>query len=201
MSKTNKAINQAVDLLIENEADVSTILQEGGLLKELTKRLVEKALQSKMNNHLGYDKYERSDVDNTRNGSTDKKLITENGVIEIEVPRDRNGDFEAIMVPKRKTRIDGFDQKVLSLYAKGMSLSDIKIQLQELYGADISEGLISKITNDVIEDVKVSQNRPLDSVYAIVFFDCLVLKVREDKRIINKAVIMQQLIVTFGLVN
>lgn len=188
MSKSNKAINQAVDLLIENETDISTILKEGGLLKELTKRLVEKALQSEMNNHLGYDKYERSDFDNMRNGSTDKKLITENGVVEIEVPRDRNGDFEPIMVPKRKTRIDGFDQKVLSLYAKGMSLSDIKIQLQELYGADISESLISKITDDVIEDVKVWQNRPLDSVYAIVFFDCLVLKVREDKRIINKAV-------------
>lgn len=188
MSKANKALNQAVDLLIENEADLSTILKEGGLLKELTKRLVEKALESEMSNHLGYDRYERTPLDNARNGSADKKLITENGVIEIEVPRDRNGDFEPIMAPKRKTRIDGFDQKVLSLYAKGMSLSDIKIQLQELYGADISESLISKITDDVIEDVKVWQSRPLDSVYAIVFFDCLVIKVREDKRIINKAV-------------
>jgi putative transposase len=188
MSKTNKAINQAVDLLIENEADISTILKEGGLLKELTKRLVEKALQSEMSNHLGYDKYERSTLDNARNGSSDKKLITENGIIEIEIPRDRNGEFEPAIVPKRKSRIDGFDQKVLSLYAKGMSLSDIKIQIQELYGADISESLISKITDDVIEDVKVWQSRPLDSVYAIVFFDCLVLKVREDKRIINKAV-------------
>lgn len=188
MTKSNKAINQAVDLLIENEADISTILKEGGLLKEVTKRLVEKALQSEMSNHLGYERYKQSEVANARNGSTGKNLITENGVIEIEVPRDRKGEFEPMIVPKRKTRIDGFDQKVLSLYAKGMSLSDIKIQLQELYGTDISESLISKITDDVIEDVKVWQSRPLDSVYAIVFFDCLVLKVREDKRIINKAV-------------
>ena len=92
------------------------------------------------------------------------------------------------MVPKRQTRIDGLDQKILSLYAKGMSLSDVKIQLEELYGAQVSESLISKITDDVIEEVKAWQNRPLDSIYPIVFFDCLVVKVRQDKRIINKSV-------------
>ena len=184
----NKAIAEAVEMLIENEADVTSILKEGGLLKELTKRLMEKALQAEMDNHLGYKKYEQSEKDNFRNGSNGKKVITENGVIEIEVPRDRNGEFEPVLIPKRKSRIDGFDQKVLSLYAKGMSLSDIKLQLQELYGADISESLISKITDDIIDDVKLWQSRPLEAIYAIVFFDCLVIKVREDKRIINKAV-------------
>nr|WP_250311276.1 IS256 family transposase [Rickettsia endosymbiont of Oedothorax gibbosus] len=114
--------------------------------------------------------------------------ITNNGVVEIEVPRDRSSTFEPALIPKRQRRIEGFDDKIISLYAKGMSLSDIKIQMQELYGADVSESLISQITDDVIEDVKIWQSRPLDRVYAIVFFDCLVVKVRQDKRIINKSV-------------
>lgn len=106
----------------------------------------------------------------------------------IEVPRDRNSSFEPAIIPKRQTRIDGLDQKILSLYAKGMSLSDIKIQLQELYGADISESLISKITDDIMDEVKAWQGRPLEQCYPIVFFDCLVVKVRHDKRIVNKAI-------------
>ncbi|WP_367363703.1 transposase [Candidatus Tisiphia endosymbiont of Nedyus quadrimaculatus] len=152
--KTNESIKQAVDLLIDNDTDVSTILKEGGLLKELTKRLIEKALQSEMNNHLGYDKYSRADNDNARNGITSKKLISEHGAVEIEVPRDRHNTFEPAILPKRQKRFDGFDDKVLSLYAKGMSISDIKIQLQELYSVEISEGLISQITDDVMDEVK-----------------------------------------------
>jgi putative transposase len=186
--KQNEAMNQAIDLLINNDTDISTIFKEDGLLKQLTKRLVEKALQSEMNNHLGYSKYSQSDIENSRNGYNVKNLMTKNGTVEIEVPRDRNSSFEPALIAKRQRRIEGFDDKVLSLYAKGMSLSDIKIQLQELYGADISESLISQITDDIIEDVKLWQSRPLDSVYAIVFFDCLIVKVRQDKRIINKAV-------------
>ncbi|WP_342272348.1 IS256 family transposase [Candidatus Tisiphia endosymbiont of Parasteatoda lunata] len=175
---------------INNDTDISTLLKEDGLLKQLTKRLVEKALQSEMNNHLGYDKYchTDSDSDNVRNGRNVKNLVTNNGVVEIEVPRDRSSTFEPALIPKRQRRIEGFDDKIISLYAKGMSLSDIKIQMQELYGADVSESLISQITDDVIEDVKIWQSRPLDRVYAIVFFDCLVVKVRQDKRIINKSV-------------
>lgn len=186
--KQNAAMDQAIDLLINNDTDVSTLFKEDGLLKELTKRLVEKALQSEMNNHLGYSKYNQSDVQNSRNGYNTKNLITKNGSVEIEVPRDRNSSFEPSLIAKRQRRLDGFDDKVLSLYAKGMSLSDIKLQLQELYGADVSESLISGITDDIIEDVKLWQSRPLDPVYAIVFFDCLVVKVRQDKRIINKSV-------------
>lgn len=188
MSKDKDAISKAVDLLIDNETDTANFFKEGGLLKQLTKRLVEKVLQSEMNEHLGYDRYVHSASTNARNGQSQKNLVTDNGVIQIDIPRDRDGGFEPAIIPKRRTRIDGLDDKILSLYAKGMSLSDIKIQIQELYGAEISESLISKITDDVIDDVKAWQTRPLESVYPIVFFDCLVLKVRQDKRIINKSV-------------
>ena len=182
------AITKAIDVLIEEGADVSKLFEEGGLLKQLTKRLVEKALHSEMDNHLGYNKYDRSDSDNSRNGISQKSLITDNGVIRVDIPRDREASFEPALIAKRQTRINGLDNKILSLYAKGMSLSDIQLQIQELYGAEVSESLISKITDDVIEDVKIWQNRPLERVYAIVFFDCLVVKVRQDKRIINKSV-------------
>jgi putative transposase len=182
------AISEAIDLLTSKGVDLSTMLKEGGLLKQLTKRLVEKALESEMDDHLGYSKYTRTYTDNARNGVSSKNLITDNGVITIDVPRDRDAKFEPVLIPKRQTRIDGLDQKILSLYAKGMSLSDIKIQIEELYGAEISESLISKITDDVMDDVKSWQSRALESVYHIVFFDCLVLKVRHDKRIINKSI-------------
>ena len=195
----NRKVKEAVDLLLSNEQDMSTILQEGGLIKQLTKALLEKALEAEMDDHLGYNKYARNNNKNSRNGTNNKNIITDNGVIELEVPRDRESDFEPQLVPKRKTRIDGLDDKILSMYAKGMSLSDIKIQLQELYGAEISESLISKITDNVLEEVKIWQNRPLDSVYPIVFFDCLVVKVRQDKRIINKAIYVALGIDTEGI--
>jgi transposase-like protein len=136
-------MNQAIDLLINSDTGVSTLFKEDGLLKQLTKRIVEKALQSEMNHHLGYNKYSQSDIDNARNGYNIKNLITRDGTVELEVPRDRNSSFEPSLVAKRQRRLDGFDDKVLSLYAKGMSLSDIKLRLQELYGADVSESLIS----------------------------------------------------------
>ena len=189
VSQDNHAISGAIDLLVEQGVDLSTSLSEGGILKQLTKRLVERALQSEMDNHLGYPKYERVDsTANGRNGSSQKGLITNNGVVTIDVPRDRESNFEPVLIPKRQTRIDGLDQKILSLYAKGMSLSDIKLQLHELYGAEVSESLISRITDDIMDEVKAWQNRPLESVYPIVFFDCLVVKVRQDKRIINKSI-------------
>ena len=189
MKKKNKdSISQAIDLLIEEGADITNLFDEGGLLKQLTKRLVERALQSEIDDHLGYNKYARVDSVNSRNGISQKNLVTDNGVISIDVPRDRVATFEPAIIPKRQTRIKGLDQKILSLYAKGMSLSDIKYQIQELYGAEVSESLISKITDDIIDDVKAWQSRPLEAVYPIVFFDCLVVKVRQDKRILNKAV-------------
>ena len=184
----NEVVKQALDLISEKHTDLSGLFSEDGLLKQLTKGLVERALQAEMKQHLGFDKYEHKHSDNSRNGQTSKTLITESGTLKIDVPRDRGGSFEPILVPKRSTRIDGLDQKILSLYAKGMSLSDIKIQLQELYGADISESLISNITNEVMDEVKAWQSRPLEALYPIAYFDCIVVKVKQDKRIINKSV-------------
>ena len=178
----------ALDLLLEGDVDLSNALGQGGLIKQLTKAVLERALTEAMDDHLGYDRYSRSEVNNARNGSYGKNLITDNGVIELNVPRDRNGDFEPGIIAKKQNRVVGLDKKILSLYAKGISLSDIKQQLHELYEADISESLISKITDGVMDEVKSWQSRPLESVYPIVYFDCLVVKVRHDKRIINKSV-------------
>lgn len=189
MSNTNQEkIKQAVDLLIDKDTDLTSFFAKDGMLKQLTKNLFERALKAEMDEHLGYSKYGRIETENSRNGIGKKSLITEGGVLELEVPRDRNAEFTPAIVPKRQTRIDGLDQKILSLYAKGMSLSDIKIQIQELYGAEISESLISRVTDNVMDEVRSWQNRPLEAVYAIVYFDALVVKVRQDKRIINKAV-------------
>ena len=181
-------MKEALDLLLEGDIDISNALGQGGLIKQLTKAVLERALAAEMDDHLGYDRYSRSDLNNARNGHYGKNLITDNGVIELNVPRDRNGDFEPAIIAKKQNRAAGLDKKILSLYAKGMSLSDIKQQLHELYEADISESLISKITDGVMDDVRAWQSRPLECIYPIVYFDCLVVKVRHDKRIINKAV-------------
>ena len=184
----NTKINAAVDMLIESDSDLSNILGKEGLIKQLSKCILERALESEMQTHLGYDRYERNSSENARNGSFKKSLTTENGQLDLEVPRDRKGNFEPVIVKKRQSRIEGLDNKVISLYAKGMSISDIKIQIEELYGTEISASLISRITDDVIDEVKLWQSRALESVYPIVFFDCLVVKVRQEKRIINKSV-------------
>ena len=189
MSKnTQEKIKAAVDLLIDKDTDMTAFFAKDGILKQLTKNIFERALRAELDEHLGYSKYDRSQIDNSRNGVGKKQLITEGGVLDIEVPRDRNADFIPVLVPKRQTRIDGLDQKILSLYAKGMSVSDIKIQIEELYGAEISESLISRVTDNIMDEVRSWQNRPLDSVYAIVYFDALIVKVRHEKRIINKSV-------------
>lgn len=190
MKKTieDSRMKEALDLLLEGDVDLSQVLGQGGLIKQLTKAVLERALSAEMDDHLGYDRYSRSESSNARNGSYGKNLITDNGVIELMIPRDRDGDFEPAIVAKKQNRIAGLDKKILSLYAKGMSLSDIKKQIYELYEADVSESLISKITDGVMDEVRAWQNRPLERIYPIVYFDCLVVKVRHDKRIINKAV-------------
>ena len=187
MSEKDK-IKAAIKMLVENGEDLSKMLETGGLMHKLKKGLMEKALEAEMDEHMGYEKYDRSGEANSRNGTISKNLITESGPIELEVPRDREGTFAPQLVKKRQTRINGLDEKILSLYAKGMTLSDMRMQLKELYATDISESLISRVTDNVIEEVKIWQNRALDKVYPIVYFDCLVVKVREDKRIINKSV-------------
>ncbi len=180
---------KAMDLIVESGADLKTLFDQDGLLKKLTKSLVERALQAEMTNLLGYEKYERSTASNGRNGSSKKELLTDNGVVDLSIPRDRDGKFEPLLLPKGQTRIPGLNEKIISLYAKGMSVNDIKTQLSELYGgAEISTALISKITDEVMDEVEIWRKRALESVYPIVFFDCLVVKVKQDKHIINKAV-------------
>lgn len=165
------------------------ILKEDGLLKQLTKAWVERCLEAEMDDHLGYEKHQRGERanDNYRNGKTSKSVTSEFGKMSLEVPRDRQSEFEPQLVKKGQTRLEGFDEKVLSLYARGMTVRDIKDQLQDLYGVEVSSGLNSNVTDAVIEEVRQWQTRPLDNIYAIVYFDCVVLKVRENQSIINKS--------------
>ena len=189
INREESAIKAAVDLLAEQHGNLSDMLKSDGLLKPLIKGLLEKALEGELEDHLGYKRHERSDSSNARNGKQSKQLMTDHGEIELSVPRDRCGEFSPEIVPKGVSRISGLDGKILSLYAKGLSLQDIKEQLSELYGGvQISESVISRVTDQVIEEVKLWQSRPLERVYPIVYFDALVVKVRQDKRIINKAV-------------
>ncbi len=157
------------------------LIGENGLLKQLTKLLVEKALDAEMAQHLGHAKHEpvANPAGNTRNGKSRKTLKGEFGELPIEVPRDRHGTFEPQLIPKHQTRWTGFDDKVISLYARGMTVREIQAHLEEMYGTEISPSLISSITDAVADEVKAWQARPLDPVYPIVYLDCIHVKVRE----------------------
>lgn len=155
--------------------------------KMLTKVTVEAALNAELDHHLGYPKSERSSSTNHRNGFTSKTLRTEDGQFEVDTPRDRQGDFEPQLVKKNQTRFTSMDDKILYLYAKGMTTREIVNTFKEMYGADISPALISRVTNAVIDEVVEWQSRPLDPVYPIVYLDCIVVKIRQDKRVINKS--------------
>lgn len=154
----------------------------------LTKVTVEAALNAELDDHLGYDKHEQSSSDNSRNGVTRKTLRTEDGQFELDTPRDRYGDFEPQLVKKHQTRFTSMDDKILFLYAQGMTTREIVATFKEMYGADVSASLISKVTDAVIDKVIEWQSRPLDAVYPIVYLDCIVIKIRQDKHVINKAV-------------
>ena len=154
----------------------------------LTKITVEAALNAELEEHLGYALHEQSTTKNSRNGYSSKSIRTEDGQVELETPRDREGSFEPLLVKKNQTRFTSMDDKILYLYAKGMTTREIVDTFKEMYDADISPTLISRVTNAVIEQVTEWQARPLDSVYPIVYLDCLVVKIRQDKHVINKAV-------------
>ena len=156
--------------------------------KMLTKVTVESALNAELDEHLGYDKHEKSVSTNSRNGYTSKRLRTEAGQFEVSTPRDRDGSFEPQLVKKHQTRFQSMDDKILSLYAKGMTTREIVATFKEMYDADVSPALISKVTDAVLEQVTEWQARPLDPVYPIVYLDCIVLKIRQDKQVINKAI-------------
>jgi len=170
--------------------DLKTPEDLSALTAQLTKITVEAALNAELDHHLGYTQYEHKGrhTGNSRNGYSSKTLKGDHGSIEIETPRDRNASFDPQIVSKGQTRITGMDDQVLTLYAKGMSTRDISSAFEEMYGVEISAGLISKITNNVMERVIEWQNRPLDAVYPIIYLDCIVLKIRHEKRVINKAI-------------
>src|SRR5215469_13508982 len=180
---------ELIDELLKEYQDPADILGEGGLLKKLTKAIVERCLETELDTHLGYPKHGRkgSALGNTRNGHSQKMLKGEQGHIEIEVPRDRQSSFEPQLVKKGQTRLEGFDDKILALYARGMTTRDIQAQLQELYSVEVSPALISNVTEAVMDEVRQWQSRPLEPVYPIIYVDCLVVSVRENQRVINKA--------------
>jgi len=165
------------------------LLGPGGLLKQLTAALVEKALQAEMTEHLGYEKHAVSGrgSGNSRNGKTDKTLKSEAGEMAVEIPRDRNGTFVPQLVKKHETHFDGFDDKIISMYARGMTVREIQGHLKDLYGTEVSPDLISRVTDAVLEEVKGWQNRPLDTVWPIVYLDALVIKVRDQGTVTNKS--------------
>jgi putative transposase len=182
MTVAKKAVpKELLDSLLADYQKPEDLIGENGLLKQLTKLLVEKALEAEMANHLGHGKHEpvANSTGNTRNGKSRKTLKGEFGELPIEIPRDRHGTFEPQLIPKHQTRWAGFDDKILSLYARGMTVREIQSHLEEMYGTEISPTLISSVTDAVIDEVKAWQARPLDALYPIVYLDCLHVKVRE----------------------
>jgi putative transposase len=182
--------DELIDRLLAGYSKPEDLTGKDGILKQLTARLVERALQSEMTEHLGYERHDPRGrgTPNSRNGTGSKTLTTEHGPVEIEVPRDRDASFEPQLVKKRQTRFTGFDEKILGMYARGMTVRDIQGHLEDIYGVDVSPDLISRVTSAVAEDVAVWQSRPLDAVYPIVYLDALMVKVRDQGVVRNKAV-------------
>src|SRR5213592_549301 len=173
--------DEVIDELLAGARTEEEIVGPGGGLAQLTKRLVERAMSAELTEHLGYEPHQEppGGTGNTRNGSTAKTLATEHGPVRIETPRDRKGSFEPQIIRKGQRRFEGFDEKILALYARGLSTRDIEAHLAEIYGVKVGRDLISRVTDAVLDDVREWQQRPLDDVYPVVFLDALVLKIRE----------------------
>lgn len=174
--------------LLANYQGAEDLIGTNGLLKRLTKKLVEGALGAEMTHRLGYEKHQGQGGGNARNGSSPKTLKGDFGEVEIAVPRDRSGSFEPQIVAKHQRRFTGFDDKILSMYARGMSTREIQGHLAEIYQVEVSPSLISEVTDAVIEEVKTWQNRPLEPLYPVIFLDALIVKMRQDGRVENRAV-------------
>lgn len=197
--KPASKVDQLLDELIRDYQGPEALLGENGLLKTLTKGLVERALQAELSHHLQQPSppLEPAQTDaaedfphrrNSRNGFSKKTVQADFGQVELHIPRDRLSEFEPVLVKKGQRRLAGLDEKVIALYARGLSTRDIQAQLQELYGVELSAALISQVTDAVQDEVRQWQSRPLDKVYPIVWLDALVVKVRQEGRILNKAV-------------
>ena len=180
-TKKHEVPEELLSGLLADYKKPEDLIGENGLLKQLTKLLVERALDAELTEHLGHDRHESvaNPTGNTRNGKSKKTLKGEFGELPIDIPRDRHGSFEPQLIPKHQTRWNGFDDKIISLYARGMTVREIQAHLQEMYGTEVSPSLISSVTDAVSEEVKAWQARPLDPIYPIVYLDCIHVKVRE----------------------
>ncbi len=181
--------DEVIDELLAGAKTEEEIAGPGGLLAQLTKRLVERAMEVELTDHLGYEPHQEppGGAGNTRNGTTPKTLVTEHGRVGLDTPRDRNGSFEPKIVRKRQRRFEGFDEKILALYSRGLSTRDIEAHLAEIYGVSVGRDLISKVTDGVMDDVRAWAQRPLEDVYPVIFLDALVLKIREGGSVQRRA--------------
>lgn len=178
------------ELIAKHGHRLQDIAGDNGLLKQLFKALLERAMGAELTDHLGYEKHDPAghNTGNSRNGKTSKKLKGDFGEIELETPRDRNGTFEPKIVAKGQTRFTGFDEKILSMYSRGMSTREIQGHLEEIYGVEVSPTLISNVTEAVQDEVRAWQNRPLESIYPIVYMDALYVRMRDNGHVQNRAV-------------
>jgi putative transposase len=191
--KEPNRVDDLLDDLLSQCQSPEDILGESGLLKQLTKRLVERALAGELNHHLKADEavsVHETEVKapNSRNGYSAKTVQSEHGALDLAIPRDRHSTFEPVLVPKHHRRLSGLDEKILTLYARGLSTRDIALQLEDLYGAQVSASLISEVTDTVSEDVKAWQNRPLDELYPITYLDALYVNIKVGGRVSKRAV-------------
>ena len=181
--------NEVIDELLAGASTEEEIFGPGGVFAGLTKRLVERAMEVELTDHVGYEPHcePPGGGANQRNGTTSKTLITDHGKVPIDAPRDRDGSFEPQIVKKRQRRFQGFDEKILALYSRGLSVRDIRAHLQEIYGVEVSLDLISRVTDAVMDDVRDWAKRPLEDIYPIVFLDCMVLKIRDGGTVQRRA--------------
>jgi len=190
MAKAKDQLEKLLDEIDFHNLSPEDITGPKGLIKQLTKRMLEKAMNAEMNDHLGYEKYERSESSdpNSRNGKSKKTIKTNNGDISLDIPRDRNGKYDPKIISKHQRRFKGFDDKIISMYGFGMTTRDIQKHLFDMYDVEVSAELISNVTDAIMDDVREWRNRPLDNMYPIIFFDALVVKGRTDGRVSNKSV-------------
>ena len=188
--KEPKFADELLDQLIREGGSPQELLSSGGLLHQLKGALMERILKAELDEHLGYEKHAKGEsaTGNNRNGNSSKTVQTESGPVRIEMPRDREGTFEPVLIPKHVRRLEGFDDKVLSLYARGLSMRDIQSHLLELYGTEVSPELISRVTDAVLDELKEWQSRPLLPLYPIVYLDALFVHVREGGQVSKRAI-------------
>ena len=192
-NETKPVVPQALlDHVIANYKKPADLIGENGMLKQLTKAVIEAALAAEMNQHLGHTRYGAvaNASGNVRNGQSAKTITGDFGEVEIAVPRDRDASFTPQLIPKHQRRVPGFDERILSLYARGMTTREIAAHLQEIFGAEVSPALISAITDTVADEVRAWQSRPLDRLYPILCLDCLMVKTREAANAANRAIYM-----------